>query len=50
MFWIWHPYTARKITRFHSLYGLLFTSRGVGRKLLFILSMLIPKPVRSVKD
>ncbi len=45
MFWIWHPYTARKITRFHSLYGLLFISRGLGRKLAFLGRMLLPKSV-----
>jgi len=45
MFWIWHPYTARKITRFHSLYGLLFISRGLGRKLAYLSRMLLPKAV-----
>jgi succinate-semialdehyde dehydrogenase/glutarate-semialdehyde dehydrogenase len=46
MFWIWHPYTARKITRFHSLYGLLFAPGGLGKKLSFLAKLMLPKPVK----
>lgn len=50
MFWIWHPYNPSKITRFHSLYGLLFTSFSLGRKLGFLARMMLARPVGPGKN
>lgn len=46
MFWIWHPYSPKKITRFRSLYGLLFNSNKMKQNLGYLLKMILPGSIR----
>jgi acyl-CoA reductase-like NAD-dependent aldehyde dehydrogenase len=43
-FWVWHPYSAEKISRFRSMYGFLFVPYGLMKKIGLLKNMLWPRP------
>jgi len=39
-FWIWRPYSIKKISRFNSMYGIMFVRCGLWRKIGLLMKMI----------
>jgi len=46
MFWIWHPYKSKKITRFKALYGMVFVAYTFSKKISLVKSILFPRALK----